>query len=72
MTFTVVNANIGTPAASSAITQAGVFLGAGLGPLVLGWLIENVSRTAAWITVAACLGIASIVTLAVSHSTRPK
>jgi MFS family permease len=72
MTFTVVNANIGTPAASSAITQAGVFLGAGLGPLVLGWLIENVSRTAAWITVAACLGTASIVTLAVSRSTRPK
>lgn len=72
MTFTVVNANIGTPAASSAITQAGVFLGAGLGPLVLGWLIENVSRSAAWTTVAACLGIASIVTLGVSRSTRPK
>ena len=72
MTFTVVNANIGTPAASSEITQAGVFLGAGLGPLVLGWLIENVSRAASWTTVAVCLGIASIVTLGVSRSTRPR
>jgi MFS family permease len=70
MTFTVVNANIGTPAASSAITQAGVFLGAGLGPLVLGWLIDNVSRTASWITVAVCLGLASLVTLAVARSVR--
>jgi predicted MFS family arabinose efflux permease len=71
MTFTVVNANIGTPAASSAITQAGVFLGAGIGPLVLGWLIDNVSRTASWTTVALCLGIASVVTLGVGRSTRP-
>ena len=72
MTFTVVNANIGTPAASSAITQAGVFLGAGVGPLVLGWLIDNVSRTASWTTVAACLGIASLVTLGVARITRPR
>jgi MFS family permease len=71
MTFTVVNANIATPAASSAITQAGVFLGAGVGPLVLGWLIDNVSRTASWITVALCLGVASVVTLSVGRSTRP-
>ncbi|MEE9178288.1 MAG: MFS transporter [Acidimicrobiia bacterium] len=72
MTFTVVNANIGTPAASSAITQAGVFLGAGLGPLVLGWLIDNVSQAASWATVGVCLSIASIVTLGVARSTRPK
>jgi len=72
MTFTVVNANIGTPAASSAITQAGVFLGAGLGPLVLGWLIDNVSQAASWTTVGVCLGIASVVTLGVARSTRPK
>ena len=70
MTFTVVNANIGTPAASSAITQAGVFLGAGIGPLVLGWLIDNVSRTATGITVAVCLAVASVVTLRVGRSTR--
>ncbi len=72
MTFTVVNANIGTPAASSGITQAGVFLGAGIGPLVLGWLIDNVSRTASWITVSVFLAIASVVTLGVARSTRPK
>ena len=70
MTFTVVNANVATPASSSAITQAGVFLGAGIGPLALGWLIGNVSRIAAWMTVAVCLGIASVVTLTVARSTR--
>lgn len=70
MTFTVVNANIATPASSSGITQAGVFLGAGIGPLALGWLIANVSRNAAWMTVALFLGIASVVTLTVARSTR--
>jgi len=70
MTFTVVNANVATPASSSAITQAGVFLGAGIGPLALGWLIGNVSRIVSWMTVALCLGIASVVTLTVARSTR--
>ena len=70
MTYTVVNANIETPAASSAITQAGVFLGAGIGPLVLGWLIANVSQAASWATVSVALGIASVVTLAVARTTR--
>jgi len=65
-----VNANIETPAASSSITQAGVFLGAGIGPLVLGWLIANVSQAASWATVSVALGLASVVTLAVAHTTR--
>ncbi len=43
MTFTVVNANTSTVAASSAIMQAGIFLGAGLGPILLGWTIDQYS-----------------------------
>jgi MFS family permease len=56
MTFTVVNANRGSVAASSAITQAGVFVGAGAGPLLLGFVIERGSYDAAWFTVS--LGLA--------------
>lgn len=70
MTYTVVNANIGTPAASSAVTQTGIFLGAGVGPIVLGWLIDNVSRAASWTTVAVALFVASVITLGVARATR--
>jgi MFS family permease len=56
MTFTVVNANRGSVASSSAITQAGVFVGAGAGPLLLGFVIDRGSYDAAWLTVA--LGLA--------------
>ncbi len=70
MTYTVVNANIGTPAASSAVTQTGIFLGAGVGPIVLGWLIDNVSRAASWMTVAVSLFVASVITLGVARATR--
>ena len=59
MTFGVVRANAGQPAASTAITQAGIFLGAGLGPAGLGWLIENRSYDAAWLATAASLTIAA-------------
>lgn len=56
MTFTVVNANRGSVASSSAITQAGVFVGAGAGPLLLGFVIDRGSFDAAWLTVS--LGLA--------------
>lgn len=58
LTYAVVHANEGTPAASTAITQAGVFLGAGTGPVVLGWLIDTFSYEAAWLTVAVALAVA--------------
>ncbi len=61
MTYSVVNANIGTPAASSAITQAGIFAGAGLGPLVLGWVVSAHSFDAMWLVVAAALAGATVV-----------
>lgn len=66
MTFGVVRANAGRPAGSTAITQAGIFLGAGLGPAGLGWLIENRSYETAWLATAAALTIsAGVVTLVV-------
>ncbi len=61
MTFTVVNANRGSVAASSAVPQAGVFVGAGAGPLLLGYVIERGSYDAAWLTVALGLAGASAI-----------
>ncbi len=65
MTYSVVNANIGTPASSSAITQAGIFAGAGLGPMVLGWVVSARSFDAMWLVVAAALAAATLVVGAV-------
>lgn len=59
LTFSVVTANEGRPAGSTAITQAGVFVGAGLGPSGVGWLAEHVSFQAAWVAVAVSLSIAA-------------
>jgi MFS family permease len=61
MTFTVVNANVATAAASSGITQAGIFLGAGAGPVVLGWTIDQAGFGASWLLVAAALAVAAVI-----------
>ena len=71
MTYTVVNANRKTVATSSAITQAGVFVGAGLGPLLLGAVIERWSFDGAWLTAAAGLVIASLLIGGLGRATRP-
>ena len=60
MTYTVVNANSGTAAVSSGITQAGIFFGAGLGPIVLGLIADRWSFDAIWLVVAATLALAAI------------
>lgn len=60
MTFTVVNANAGSAASSSAVTQAGIFVGAGLGPIVLGAVIDRASFASAWLVVAAALVVATV------------
>ncbi|GMQ85744.1 MAG: hypothetical protein BMS9Abin07_1312 [Acidimicrobiia bacterium] len=69
MTFTVVNANASTVAASSGITQAGIFLGAGLGPIVLGWTIENTSFAVSWALVSVSLLIAAAIIVVVGRRT---
>lgn len=61
MTYTVVNANTDSAASSSAITQAGVFVGAGAGPVIIGWVVDRHGFDAAWLTVAAALVAAAIV-----------
>ena len=60
MTYTVVTANSGTAAVSSGITQAGIFFGAGLGPVVLGLVADRWSFDAVWLVVAAALALAAI------------
>ncbi len=71
MTYAVVNANTGTVAASSAITQAGVFLGAGVGPLILGWTVGRYGFSAIWLVAAAGLAVSTATVGAVgAHATR--
>ncbi len=73
MTFTVVNANTTTVASSSGITQTGIFVGAGLGPVMLGWVIENTSFATSWALVSVALLIAaSIVTIVGLRTQRPE
>jgi MFS family permease len=71
MTYTVVNANRGSAAASSAVTQSGVFVGAGLGPLLLASVIERWSFGGGWVVVGVGLVAATvIVTVAGRRSAR--
>ncbi len=60
MTYTVVNANAGSAASSSAITQAGIFVGAGVGPVILGLAIDRGGGfDAGWLLVAGALVLAT-------------
>lgn len=70
MTFTVVNANTESVAASSSITQAGIFLGAGTGPVLLGLVIDATSFHTSWVVVAFALLIAAVVVSMVGFKTQ--
>jgi MFS family permease len=70
MTFTVVNANAGSAASSSAITQAGVFAGAGLSPVALGWIVDTWSFEVAFGVVAAMLVAAALTVVSVGRAAR--
>jgi predicted MFS family arabinose efflux permease len=70
MTFTVVNANTESVAASSSITQAGIFLGAGTGPVLLGLVIDATSFHTSWLVVAAALLVAATIVTVVGLSTQ--
>ncbi len=61
MTYTVVRANRASVASASSITQAGVFVGAGAVPILMGVVIERWSFSGAWITAAVGLVIAAVV-----------
>ena len=73
LTFTIANANAKTVASSTAIGQAGTFLGAGLAPVLLGWIIENSSFQTSWLLVSvALLTAAVIVTIVGMRTQRPE
>lgn len=59
MTATVVGSDRNSAASRSAITQAGVFLGGGGGPLILGFVADRLSFDPMWLLVAASLALAT-------------
>lgn len=61
--FAAVSQNPTTPAAATGVIQAGNSLGAGAGPLVLGWVAETWSYQAAWLAAAALSAAAAIMFL---------
>lgn len=60
MTASVVGADRDLAASTSAITQAGVFVGAGGGPLVLGLVADRWSFAPMWLLVSLCLLVATV------------
>lgn len=72
MTYTVVRANRASAASASAITQAGVFVGAGGVPILLGVVIERWSFRGAWVTAAVGLAIAALVVGSVGRRLAPR
>jgi MFS family permease len=70
MTATVVGADREVAAATSAVTQAGVFVGAGGGPLVLGAVVERWSFPAMWMSVSACLAVGAFLAWSVAGAGR--
>ena len=53
MTYAVVRAHPGAPAAASAVVHIGLLAGAGLAPIVIGVVAESIGFGAAWVLVAA-------------------
>lgn len=60
MTAAVVGSDRSTAASSSSITQAGVFVGAGGGPLFLGLVVEYQSYDMMWWIVAGALTLSAL------------
>ncbi len=70
LTFTVINANTGTAAKSSSVTQAGVFLGSGVAPLLLGAVADEFGFTAMWPVVSVALLVAVTIIGSVARRVR--
>lgn len=67
----VVRRNPSAPAVATGYTQAGVYAGAGLGPLAFGLVVANVSFVAAWIALAIVAVVASLIMLLGDRATLP-
>ncbi len=65
LNFAVVRLNRGAPAAATGITQTGIYIGAGTGPLAFGLLVTATSFEVAWVSAAgAMIGAALLMLLA--------
>jgi predicted MFS family arabinose efflux permease len=67
MNYAVVRDYPTTPAASTAVTQGGLALGAGLGPLTFGLLVDLSSFAVAWTAAAGCMALATVFVLAATR-----
>ena len=73
MTFAVVEGRTSTVAGASGIMQAGICLGAGLGPSWLGWTSGQDSFSTSWVVVTVLLlTAASIVTIVGLRTQQPE
>jgi len=59
----IVRRNPSAPAVATGYTQAGVYAGAGIGPLAFGVVAANVSFVAAWIALAAVAVLGALIML---------
>ena len=66
----VVNRSMHAPAASTGVTQTGVFLGGMLGPIGFGLLAGGVGFASAWLAAAATAAGAALLTLVGAHLLR--
>ncbi len=67
LTYTVVTRNPNRPAASTGISQAGVFFGAGGLPIVVGWLVETRGFGAAWLLTAVAVTAGGVLMGVLAH-----
>nr|WP_249730163.1 MFS transporter [Chelatococcus sp. YT9] len=65
-TLAVVRGSPGAAGAATGVTQAGVFVGAVLGPLAFGWIAQTTSYAAAWWTMVV-LGVAAAGLAIIAH-----
>lgn len=68
LTFTVINSNTGTAAKSTSVTQAGVFIGSAVAPLILGAVADEIGFRAMWPIVSVALAAAVVVIGMVARS----
>jgi MFS family permease len=64
LNFAIVRVNRRSPAAATGITQTGVFVGGGVGPLAFGLLVERFGYATSWLCAAALMVGAAALMLA--------
>ncbi len=67
LTYSVVESDPEAAAATSSITQSGIFLGAGIGPITLGWIIETWGYRTGWLVITGFLVAAAAIVYSVAR-----